>query len=91
MSIQFPNSSRSFDEGKHRICFWGYDQTIEVSFYIGVEALQKLRKGIGSAEFELLTAFDAALEKIHEVAGKVYANRSSEKGVYTYVLCAEDF
>ena len=91
MSIQFPNSSRSFDESKRRVCFWGYDRTVEVSFYIGAEALQKIREGIGSAEGELLAAFDAALEKIHEVAGKVYANSRKGKGAYSHILCADDF
>lgn len=91
ISIQFPNSSRSFDGSKHRVCFWGYDKTMEVSFYIGVEALQKIRKGVGSAEAELLAVFDTALDKIHVVAAKVYANSSRGKGTYTYILCADDF
>lgn len=91
ISIQFPNTSRSFDERKNRICFWGYDRTIEVSFYIGAEVLQTIRKGVGSAEAELLAAFDSALEKIHAVAAKVYAKSSRGKGNYTYILYAEDF
>ena len=91
MSIQFPNISRSFDDSKHRVCFWGHDKTMEVSFYIGAEALQKIRKGVGSAEAELLAAFDAAIEKIHEVAAKAYANSSRGKGTYTYILYADDF
>jgi hypothetical protein len=90
-NILFPNSSRSFDDSKHRVCFWGYDKTVEVSFYIGVEALQKIRNGVGSAEAELLSAFDAALDKIHEVAASVYANSSRGKGVYNYTLHPEDF
>ncbi len=73
-AIQFPNSSRSFDECKNRVCFWGYDKTMEVCFYIGVEALQKIHKGAGSAEAELLAAFDATKEKIEEVASAIYNN-----------------
>ena len=91
ITIQFPNTSRSFDESKNRVCFWGYDRTIEVSFYVGVEALQRIRKGVGTAEAELLAVFDAALDKIHAVAAKVYANSSRGKGEYTYILNAEDF
>ena len=91
ITIQFPNSSRSFDESKNRVCFWGYDKTMEVSFYVGAEALQKIREGVGSAEAELLAAFDATLDKIHEVAAKVYANSSRGKGAYTYILHADDF
>lgn len=91
MTMHFPNTSRSFDASKNRVCFWGYDKTIEVSFYVGVDALQKIRKDAGSAESELLAVFDAALDKIHQVAEKVYANSSRGKGTYTYILNAEDF
>jgi hypothetical protein len=90
-SIQFPNASRSFDESKNRVCFWGYDNTIEVSFYVGVEALQRIRKGIGSAESEILVAFDAIVDNIHQVATKVYANNSRRQGRYSCILNAEDF
>ena len=91
MAVQFPNSSRSFDESKNRVCFWGYDDTMEVSFYVGAEALQRLHKGVGSAEAELLAAYDAALEKIHKVAAKVYANSGKGKRTYSCILCADDF
>ena len=90
-AIQFPNSSRDFDDSKHRVCFWGYDKTKEVTFYISVEALQKLRSDAGSTEAELIAAFDAALEKIHAVAAKVYANNGRSKGTYSYILHADDF
>ena len=91
ISIKFPNTSRSFDKNKNRICFWGYDKTIEVTFYIGVEVLQQIRKGVGSTEYEVLATFDAALENIHEVAAKVYAYSSRGKGKYTYILDTKDF
>lgn len=91
ITIKFPNSSRSYDDSKQLVCFWGYDQTMEVSFFIGIEALQKIRKGAGSAEAELLIAFDTALDKIHEVATKVYVNSCRGKGTYTYILYADDF
>ena len=91
ITILFPNSSRSFDEHNNRVCFWGYDKTIEVSFYVGAEALQGIREGVGSAEGELLSVFDTALEKIHEVAAKVYTSSSRGNGKYTYILTADDF
>jgi hypothetical protein len=90
-TIHFPNASRSFDEHGQRVCFWGYDKAMEISFYIGTEALQKIRQGIGSGEAELLLAFDAALDKIHEVAMAVYAHGRKGKGAYSYVLYADDF
>ena len=91
ITIEFPNSSRSYDQSKHRVCFWGYDKTIEVTFYIGVEALQKISQLAGSTETELLAEFDAGLEKIHQVAAQVYANSSRGQGTYSYVLTAKDF
>ena len=91
MTVQFPNSSRSFDESKNRVCFWGYDDTMEVSFYVGAEALQRLREGVGAAEAELLAIYDAAIDKIHAVAAKVYAESTRGKGSYSCVLGANDF
>lgn len=91
MAIHFPNSSRSFDENKNRVCFWGYDETIEITFYVGIEALQKIRSGVGTSEPELLAAFDASVDRIHQVAVRVYANSSKGRGTYTYILHAEDF
>ena len=29
MRLSFPNPSRSFDASKSRVCFWGYDRTID--------------------------------------------------------------
>jgi hypothetical protein len=43
---------------------------------------------MSNAESGFLKAFDAALNRIHEVADKVYVRRC--KGSYAYVLAAED-
>lgn len=91
MDVHFPNISRSFDKSKNRVCFWGYDRTIEVSFYIGVDALKQISQEVGTAEAELLGIFDAALEKIHDVAARVYANGGRGHGRFAYTLTAEDF
>jgi len=42
MRLSFPNPSRSFDASRNRICFWGYDSTIEISFFIEADALKWL-------------------------------------------------
>jgi len=34
MRLNFPNNSRSFDANRSRVCFWGYDSTIEISFFV---------------------------------------------------------
>lgn len=89
MSLSFPNPSRSFDAVKSRVCFWGYDSTIEVSFYVEADALKRLCPEMISAETGFLKAFDAALNRIHEVADRVYVRGG--KGSYAYSLVAEDF
>jgi hypothetical protein len=38
MKLHFPNPSRYFDEKSSRILFWGYDRTIEVSFFLETAA-----------------------------------------------------
>lgn len=89
MKLSFPNPSRSFDISKNRVCFWGYDRTIEVTFFVEADALKRLCPQMNSVETGFLKAFDAALERIHEVADKVYVRGS--KGSYAYSLVAEDF
>jgi hypothetical protein len=89
MKLSYPNPCRSFDASHHRVCFWGYDSTIEISFYVGIDALKRLCPDMSDVESGFLQAFDAALNRIHEVADKVYAR--GDKGSYAYILVAEDF
>jgi energy-converting hydrogenase A subunit M len=91
MSLEFPNSSRSFDNSKSRINFWGYDRTIEVSYFIGADVLQRFSKDLGTQEAELLEVFDAKLDKIRQVAARVYEKSSKGKGAYTFILNDGDF
>lgn len=89
MKLDFPNPSRSFDESKNRVMFWGYDKTIEVSFFVELDALKKLCPDMTSVEEGFLKAFDDARTRIYEVAKKTYENGS--KRSFSYVLAAEDF
>jgi len=89
MSLSFPNPSRSFDASSSRVLFWGYDSTIEVSFFVEADALKRLCPEMSSAEAGFLKAFDAARKRIQEVADEVYVR--SGKGSYAYSLAAEDF
>jgi len=89
MTLSFPNQSRSFDATRNRVRFWGYDSAIEISFFVEADALQKFSPEMSRAEAGFLKAFDAARERIHEVADKVYVCR--HKGAYAYILAAEDF
>lgn len=89
ITLAFPNKSRSFDSKRNRVRFWGYDSAIEISFFLDADALEKLNPEMGVAEAGILKAFDAARERIQEVADKVYS-RDREKS-YAYTLAAEDF
>jgi hypothetical protein len=91
MKLHFPNPSRSFDEKSSRILFWGYDRTIEVSFFLEAAALKRLYPDMNGSETDLLKAFDTAWERICEVADEVYAHGGGGKGTYAYVLAAGDF
>ena len=89
MRLSFPNQSRSFDESKSRVCFWGYDSTIEVSFFVETDALKRLCPKMSDVEAGCLQAFDTVRKKIHEVANKIYVRDG--KGAYSYILSAKDF
>lgn len=87
--LSFPNESRSFDSRKNCVRFWGYDSAIEISFFVAVDALQKLSPEMSRAEAEILKTFDAVRERIHEAANKIYVR--DHKGAYAYTLAAQDF
>ena len=87
MTLNFPNRSRSYDARRNFICFWGYDSALEISFFLEVSALHKLNPQTGNVEEGYLQAFDAARDRIHETARKVYSQ--APKGAY--LLAAADF
>ena len=89
MKLSFPNPSRSFDASKNRVLFWGYDKTVEISFFVELDALKRLCPEMSNAEAGFLQAFDTERTRIHEVADKVYARAG--KGTYAYILAAKDF
>ena len=89
MRLNFPNPSRSFDASRSCVLSWGYDSAIEVSFFVEANALERLCPEMSGAETAFLKAFDAARNRIHEVADKVYVR--DRKGSYAYILAADDF
>ncbi len=89
MTMDFPNKSRSFETNRHRVRFWGYDSSIEITFFVGADALAKISPDVTSTEAALLTVFDGAIDRIHEVARKVY--KQSRDRTYSYDLAASDF
>ena len=73
LAISFPNQSRSYDATRHAVRFWGYDRSMENSFYRDRGCAQA-----NSAEFatrcgSLLRAFDINRDRIYAIAAKVYA------------------
>lgn len=91
MKLHFPNPSRIFDKNHDRILFWGYDRSIEVSFFLETAALRRICPEVKDGEAEFLKAFDTARERIYEVADMIYGRGGGGKGTYAYVLAAGDF
>ena len=89
MKLNFPNPSCNFDAKNNRVGFWGYDTVIEISFFVGADALKMLCPEMANAEAGFLKAFDAGRQRIHAVAEKVYVR--GRTGSYAYILTAEDF
>lgn len=92
MKLNFPNVSRHYDSERNRVQFWGYDGPIQVSFFVGADAMQKLgRLSLEATDIEarVLSVFDDARERIHRTADKVYGR--GRKGVYVYCLTPKDF
>jgi len=89
MTLDFPNQARNYDTTKNRICFWGHDEIMEVSFFVEADALRKLDPSASDSETDLLKAFDASIARIYEAAHKAY--KRGKKGSYVYLLRAADF
>ncbi|ALE56606.1 MULTISPECIES: DUF1488 family protein [Paraburkholderia] len=70
--LKFPNPSRSYDAARHCVCFWGYDDSREITFMIDDAMLRNLQPGVGSDERSLLGAFDEFREKVLEIANRQY-------------------
>jgi Protein of unknown function (DUF1488) len=44
--VAFPNGSRSYDSTRLAVRFWGYDQSMEVPFFISAAVLGALQPAI---------------------------------------------
>jgi len=87
MAVSFPNHSRSYDATRRVVRFWGYDRSMERSFFVSAEALERIQPNLQSDEGGLLRAFDTNRGRIYATAAKVYAR--SRKG--SYDINAADF
>ena len=86
MTINFPNRSRSYDATRQAVRFWGYDQSMESSFFVTVAALRQIQPDIKTNTVDLLRAFDTNRDRIYAIAAKVYGR--GKRG--TYDLNAND-
>jgi hypothetical protein len=89
MTLSFPNPNRSFDPDSKRILFWGYDNIMEISFYLETEALDRFNSEKTKTESGFLQIFDEIRNQIYEVANNVYTRVG--KGNRAYVLSPKDF
>jgi Protein of unknown function (DUF1488) len=85
--IDFPNHSRSYDQTRHAVRFWGHDSAIEASFFIEEGALKRIQPGAHSDESGFLNAFDSNRDLICAAAARKYVRGS--RGSYN--LVAADF
>ena len=80
MSLEFPNSSRSYDATRCAVRFWGHDSAMEWSFFVTAEALQRVHPMMAHDEVAMLDAFDRNRARICAAAAKLYAR--GRKGSY---------
>jgi hypothetical protein len=73
MAINFPNRSRSYDATRRAVRFWGYDRSVESSFFVTADAIEQIQPNLQCDAVELLRAFDSNRERIYAIAAKVYA------------------
>jgi hypothetical protein len=85
--IEFPNQSRSYDQTRRAVRFWGHDSALEASFFIDEAALRRIQPGVLSNESGLLSAFDRNRDAICAAAAKLYVRGSR----CSYDLGAADF
>jgi hypothetical protein len=81
--IDFPNHSRSYDQTRRAVRFWGHDSAIEASFYIDEAALQRIQPDVRLDESGFLDAFDTHRNLICAAAAKIY--RRGSRGSYDLV------
>jgi len=80
MTINFPNRSRHYDATRQAVHFWGYDKSMESSFFIMADALKQMQPDIRLDAIDILRAFDLNRDRIYSIAAKVYAR--GRRGTY---------
>jgi hypothetical protein len=81
--IDFPNHSRSYDQTRRAVRFWGHDSAMEASFFIDEDALRRIQPDARADESGFLNAFDCNRDLICAAAARVYVRGS--RGSYDLV------
>jgi hypothetical protein len=81
--IDFPNHSRSYDQTRRAVRFWGHDSAIEASFFISEDALKRIQPNSRGDEVSILNAFDLNRDRICAAAARIYVRGS--RGSYDLV------
>jgi hypothetical protein len=81
--IDFPNHSRSYDQTRRAVRFWGHDSAIEASFFIDEAALKRIQPNARPEELGFLNAFDSNRDLICAAAARIYVRGS--RGSYDLV------
>jgi hypothetical protein len=81
--IDFPNHSRSYDQTRRAVRFWGYDSAMEASFFIEEGALRRIEPDVRPDESGYLKAFDSHRDLICAAAARLYVRGS--RGSYDLV------
>jgi hypothetical protein len=81
MALNFPNLSRSFDSRKRCVRFWAHDASLEVPFFVELDALCRIDPAATGDESGMLSAFDLNRDLIYAAAARAYAR--GRRGSYT--------
>jgi len=81
--IDFPNHSRSYDQTRRAVRFWGHDSAIEASFFIDEDALRRIQPDATLDASGFLNAFYCNRDLICAAAARIYVRGS--RGSYDLV------
>lgn len=87
MTLEFPNTCRSYDATRHSVHFWGYDGVFEILFHVTYDVLCVIAPDAGDDEAGILESFDSNRSRIIRAAAKAYLR--GRQGSYS--LAESDF
>lgn len=85
--LRFSNPSRTYNETKRCISFWGYTSTFEVAFDLAEDALDRMSPNMEHDDANVLRVFDLNRARIEKAAGG--AHQRNQKNYHW--LAASEF